>query len=119
MEQAEEHAYVTLTTDNFEEEVLKFPGVVLVDFWASWCNPCRAMAPHIEALAEKHKGNPQVKIAKLDVDAHSEISNQYQVLSIPTFKVFAKGEVVDQKVGVVPAPVLESAVDNAFTALTV
>ena len=87
-----------LTTENFDSTVLQASGLVLVDFWASWCGPCKMTGPIIEQLAEEVKN---VKFAKVDVDQNQELSSQYQIFSIPTFLVFKDGQVVNQFVGAV------------------
>ena len=92
--------YVTLTDATFKEEVLESSIPVLVDFWAPWCGPCRAMAPVIEQLAEEFDG--RAKIAKMNVDDNQQAPMQYGVRSIPTLLCFNEGEVVDQRIGVVP-----------------
>jgi thioredoxin 1 len=93
-------AYVTLTDATFQEEVLDSDQPVLVDFWATWCGPCRMIAPTIEKLADDFDG--RAKIAKLDVDSNPETAMQFGVRSIPTLLFFKDGRVVDQAVGVVP-----------------
>ena len=82
--------------NNFEVEVLKNKGVVLVDFFATWCGPCKMTGPIIDQLAEEVK---DVKFVKVDVDQNQELSSQYQIFSIPTFLIFKDGEVVSQFVG--------------------
>ena len=99
--------HAELTKATFDAEVTNFKGVVLVDFWAAWCGPCRAMAPRIDALAEKYADDSRVKIAKVDVDAEPELSQDQQIFSLPTFKVFANGVFVDQVPGLVPPTTLE------------
>ena len=96
--------YITLTEQNFEDEVLKSAQPVLVDFWAAWCGPCRMIAPAIEELAVEFDGI--AKIAKLDVDAHGGVAQRYGVQSIPTLLIFKDGEVVDQLIGAVPKAAL-------------
>lgn len=115
----ETHAAVTLTDANFEEEVLNFPGLVLVDFWAAWCGPCIAMAPIVEKLAAKYADNAQVKVAKLDVDAQMETSQAYRILSLPTFKVFIGGQAVSEMVGASNEVVLEKMITDALPQLAV
>ena len=91
---------VNLTESNFEQEVLKSNVPVLVDFWAEWCGPCRALAPIVEELAVELQG--KMKVAKLDVDAAQDLAGQYNVMSIPTLLIFKNGEPVEQMVGAMP-----------------
>ena len=88
---------VTITDDNFEEEVKKSETPVMVDFWAPWCGPCKLAGPVIEELAEEYKG--KVKIGKLNVDENQEQAAKFGVMSIPTVVMFKKGEEVDRKIG--------------------
>lgn len=105
------HAALTFTDANFEEEVLNYKGVVLVDFWAEWCGPCRVIGPIVEALAEEYKGHANVKIGKLDVDANPDRQAQYRIMSIPTLKIFINGHDAGMLNGVVPAPKLKEFVE--------
>jgi thioredoxin len=89
-----------LTSENFEAEVLKSDVPVMVDFWAAWCGPCRAIAPIVEELADSYAG--RMKVAKMDVDTHQEIAMRYKIISIPNVLFFRAGEVVDQIIGMVP-----------------
>ncbi len=86
---------VTLTSDNFSSETAD--GVVMVDFWASWCRPCRAMAPVIDAIAAEHKG--KIKVGKVDVDANGDLANQFHVQGIPNILIFKEGKMVENLVG--------------------
>jgi thioredoxin 1 len=103
-----------LTDENFEQEVLKFSGVVLIDFWAVWCGPCIQMTPRIAELATKYAGNSQVKIAQLNIDEAQKTASAFRIMSIPTFLTFANGEQVDMKVGVSPSTTLEAAIETAL-----
>ncbi len=86
-----------VTDKDFEAEVLKSPGPVLVDFWAEWCGPCRALGPSLEALAAE-KG-ADVKVVKVNIDENPQAPSKYGVRSIPTLLIFKNGEVVAQTVG--------------------
>ena len=103
---------VTLQDGTFEQEVLKSDVPVLVDFWAVWCGPCKAIAPTVEELAKQYKG--KIKVAKMDVDEHQNVPQQYGIRSIPTLLVFKGGRVVDTIVGAVPKSKLEDAVKKAI-----
>lgn len=89
---------LTLTSENFNKEVLENKEVVLVDFWAPWCGPCRMLGPVIEELAEEWSGKG-VKIGKVNVDENSVLTQQYNVMSIPTLIFFKNGKAVNQMVG--------------------
>src|SRR4051812_4933881 len=87
----------TFTDDNFQSEVLGSKEPVLVDFWAAWCGPCRAIAPLVDQLAAEYKG--KLKVSKLDIDAHQNVPQKYGVMSIPTLLLFKNGQVTDTLVG--------------------
>lgn len=97
---------VILNENNFEEEVLNSDKPVLVDFWATWCGPCRSIAPLISQLAEKYDG--KIKVCKADVDENAELASSYGVSSIPTLLIFKNGEVAAQRIGSASLPVLEA-----------
>ncbi len=103
---------VVLQDATFDKEVLKSDVPVLVDFWAVWCGPCKAIAPTVDELAKQYKG--KVKIAKLDVDEHQQVPQQYGIRSIPTLLVFKGGRVVDTIVGAVPKSKLEESLKKAI-----
>jgi thioredoxin 1 len=104
---------VILQDATFDKEVLKSDVPVLVDFWAVWCGPCKAIAPAVEQLASEYKG--KVKVAKMDVDEHQQVPQQYGIRSIPTLLVFKGGRVVDTIVGAVPKAKLEESLKKAMS----
>lgn len=92
-------AELNITLENFESEVLKSDKPVLVDFWASWCGPCRMLLPIIEEIAsEEH----DFKVGKINADEQPELVNQFKIRTIPTLMVFKNGEVVNKHTGVIP-----------------
>jgi thioredoxin len=104
---------VILQDATFDKEVLKSDIPVLVDFWAVWCGPCKAIAPTVEELARQYKG--KVKVAKMDVDEHQQVPQQYGIRSIPTLLLFKGGRVVDTIVGAVPRSKLEESLKKAIS----
>jgi thioredoxin 1 len=101
---------VEITDTNFETEVLKSDVPVLIDFWAAWCGPCRALAPTVEAVADQYQG--RVKVGKLDVDANGATSSRFNIRGIPTLLLFKDGQVKEQIVGAVGKEVITKALDK-------
>ena len=99
-----------VTDANFDQEVLKAEQPVLIDFWAAWCGPCRALAPVVDELAQSYNG--RVKIAKMDVDKNVATPQRYGVRGIPTLLLFKGGQVKEQIVGYVARDVIENALDK-------
>ena len=87
---------ITITKDNFENEVLKSDKPVLVDFFATWCGPCKALMPTVDEIANEH---PEIKVGKVDVDEEMELARQFKVFSVPTLIAFKDGNVLKQMVG--------------------
>lgn len=88
---------VTLTKDNFDQEVVSSDKPVLIDFWASWCGPCRAVAPVMDELAEEYEG--KAKVCKVNVDDEGELAAKFRVMSIPTIMLYKNGEMVEKVIG--------------------
>ncbi len=101
---------VELTGATWDSEVLKAGGVVMVDFWAVWCGPCRMIAPTVEELAKEYAG--KIKVGKLNTDENSDIASKYKIMGIPTIMFFKDGQKVDQIVGAVPKPQLKAKIDS-------
>ncbi len=103
---------VTVTGETFASEVLESDKPVLVDFWAEWCAPCRALAPTIDELASDYAG--RAKVAKVDIDGAQEIAVQYGIQSIPTVAVFKGGKIVAQRVGLADKETLSQLLEKAM-----
>jgi len=95
-----------VTDATFAEEVLNSKDTIMVDFWAEWCGPCRAVSPILDAIAEEH--SDKIKIVKLNVDENPQMAMKYQITSIPAMKVFRGGEVVKTVIGAKPKPAIEA-----------
>ena len=92
-------AVITITKENFEEEVIKSDKPVLLDFWAAWCGPCRMVSPIVEQIAEERA---DIKVGKINVDEQTELATAFRVMSIPTLVAVKDGKIVNQSVGVQP-----------------
>ena len=103
---------VEVTDTNFESEILKSNLPVLVNFWAVWCAPCRAIAPHVDALATQYDG--KIRVGKCDIDSNPQIPTKYDIRSIPTLLMFKDGQVVGQVVGAVPKARVEDLIKKAL-----
>jgi thioredoxin 1 len=103
-----------VTTATWDAEVLNSNGLVMVDFWAVWCGPCRIIAPTVEELAKEYTG--KIKVMKLNTDENPDIASKYKIMGIPTLMFFKGGQKVDQIVGAVPKPQLKSKIDSLLSA---
>ncbi len=92
-------AVLTITKDNFQKEVIESDKTVLIDFWASWCGPCRMVSPIVDEIAEE---TPTVKVGKVNVDEQEDLAAEFNIMSIPTLVVIKNGKIVSQSVGVQP-----------------
>ena len=97
---------ITLTKGNFEDEVVKSEIPVLVDFWASWCGPCKMLAPSVAQIAEEYSG--KIKVGKVNVDEEESLSREYGIVSIPTVILFKNGKPEKTSIGLVPKETLVS-----------
>jgi thioredoxin 1 len=101
---------VAVTDSTFEQEIEKHDGLAVVDFWATWCGPCRIIAPILDQLAAEYQG--KVKVSKMDVDSNIKTASRFNVRSIPMLLFFKNGKVVDQIVGAVPKTMIQSKFDQ-------
>jgi len=109
---AKEESLIHLTDSNFDEEVLKSERPVLVDFWAPWCGPCKAIGPVVEELAAAY--SDRVKVAKINIDDNPKTATVYGVMSIPTLVLFKGGSILDKIVGLVPKDRLEDLIKKGL-----
>lgn len=96
---------ITITKENFDAEVLQARGTVLLDFWATWCGPCRMLSPIVDQVSAEHA---DLKVGKVNVDEQPELASQFNVMSIPTLIVFKDGQKVNESVGLIPKESVEA-----------
>ncbi len=100
---------INATSSTWKAEVLDVSGLVMVDFWAVWCGPCRMVSPVVEELAKEYVG--KLKVVKLNTDENSDVASEYKIMGIPTLMFFKDGKKIDQLVGAVPKSQLKSKID--------
>jgi len=103
-------AVISVTNDTFDQNVLQSQGIVMVDFWATWCGPCKIVAPVVEELAKEYEG--RAAFAKVNTDENPDLASRYNIRGIPTLIFFKGGKVMDQIVGAVPKAQLKSKLDS-------
>ena len=102
-------AVVTITKNNFNDEVLQSDKPVLLDFWASWCGPCRMLSPIVDTIADARN---EIKVGKVNVDEEAELAKEFGIMSIPTLLFFKGGELVHKQIGSLPKEEIESLIDQ-------
>lgn len=103
-------AVTVVTNDTFEQVVMQSQNLVMVDFWATWCGPCKIIAPVVEELAKEYEG--KVTFTKVNTDENTDLATRYNIRGIPTLMFFKEGKVMDQVVGAVPKAQLKSKIDS-------
>ncbi|MEF3280695.1 MAG: thioredoxin [Elusimicrobiota bacterium] len=101
---------LNVTDDNFEKEVINFNGVVMVDFWAPWCGPCRMLAPIVDEISKEYEG--KAKVVKLNTDENPQTAAEYQISAIPTLLFFKNGKLSKELVGVLPKEEIKKTLDE-------
>lgn len=103
------------TDENFKKDVQENTGVVLIEFWAPWCGPCKMQGPIVDELAEKYKDNKELTIGKMNVDENPTTAQAFQVMSIPTLKIFKAGKIVSDMIGLQSKETLDQAITESLT----
>jgi len=101
---------INVNSKNFEEEVIKSKLPVLVDFWAEWCGPCKALLPTIDEIAKEKQG--KLKVCKVNIENSGDLATKYEVMSVPTIMIFKEGKPMEKKVGLIPKKELEKVINK-------
>jgi thioredoxin 1 len=101
---------IEVNSAKWDDEIIKAQGLVVIDFWAAWCGPCRMISPTVEELSKEYSG--KIKVAKLNTDENPDIASTYKIMGIPTIMFFKDGKKIDQVVGVVPKQQLKEKIDS-------
>lgn len=105
-------SYINVAEDNFKSEVENFEGVVVIDFWAEWCNPCKQFSPIFEKVSDNYDDKDEIKFVKINIDNAKSLAAKYEIMSIPTLMVLENGEVIKKKIGLMKEKDLKELIDN-------
>jgi|SRR6056297_58748 len=105
-------SYINVTEDNFKSEVGNFEGVVVIDFWAEWCNPCKQFTPIFEKISDNYDDKDEIKFVKINIDKAKNLAAEYEIMSIPTLMILKNGEVIKKKIGLMKEKDLKELIDN-------
>ena len=105
-------SYINVAEDNFKSEVENFEGVVVIDFWAEWCNPCKQFTPIFEKISDNYDDKDEIKFVKINIDNAKSLAAEYEIMSIPTLMILKNGEVIKKKIGLMKEKDLKELIDN-------
>ncbi|HMA69373.1 MAG TPA: thioredoxin [Candidatus Mcinerneyibacterium sp.] len=105
-------SYINVAEDNFKSEVENFEGVVVIDFWAEWCNPCKQFSPIFEKISDNYDDKDEIKFVKINIDNAKSLAAEYEIMSIPTLMILENGEVIKKKIGLMKEKDLKELIDN-------
>jgi len=105
-------SYINVAEDNFKSEVENFEGVVVIDFLAEWCNPCKQFSPIFEKISDNYDDKDEIKFVKINIDNAKSLAAEYEIMSIPTLMILENGEVIKKKIGLMKEKDLNELIDN-------